>query len=112
MPRSVFSGSAPAGRRGCDEKSRIGRVVALGAAMIFSFLAGVPLRVDRIYSDALIMYVPDLKQIVQFGPVPAQGTLPDAPAGAGHSVSYAFWNVANGAASLPAAVSEPFGATQ
>ena len=62
-------------------------MVALGAAMNFSWLAAVPPRVDLIHIDALNMYVPDLKQTVQFGPVAAQGTLPDAPDGAGQSAS-------------------------
>ena len=101
MPRSVFSGSTPFERRGCAEKLRIGRVVALGAAMNLQLLDDVPPRVDWIYIEALKLYVPDLKQMDQFGLVPAQGTLPDAPDGGGHIVSYAFWNVANGAASLP-----------
>jgi hypothetical protein len=58
------------------------------------------------------MYVPDLKQIDQFGVVPEQGTVPDNPLPGGHIVSYAFWKVANGVPSLPFAVSLPFGATQ
>ena len=87
MPRSVFAGSAPAERRGWPEKSRIGRVVALGAAMNLSWLADVPPRVDLIHIDAVKLYVPDLKQTVQFAPVLAQATLPDAPDGGGQSAS-------------------------
>src|SRR3954471_4753696 len=112
MPRSALVGSAPAARRGSAEKSRIGRVVALGAAMNLSWCDEVPPRVDLIHIDALKLYVPDLKQTVQFGPVALQATLPDAPEGGGQSASYPFWKVANGAASVPAAVSEPFAATQ
>jgi hypothetical protein len=33
------------------------------------------------------LYVPDLKQIVQFGPVLAQGTVPEAFEGGGQSRS-------------------------
>jgi hypothetical protein len=68
--------------------------------------------VDLIHIDALKLYVPDLKQSVQFGPVAAQATLPDAFDGGGQSVSYPFWKVANGAASVPTALSDPFAATQ
>src|SRR5829696_7533065 len=75
MPRSVFAGVAPAARRGWVEKLRIGLVVALGAAQSFNVLAWVPPRVDRIHSEAFIAYVPDLKQMDQFGLVPEQGTI-------------------------------------
>ena len=34
-----------------------------------------------------MLYVPDLKQMDQFGLVPEQGTVPDAPVRAGHIVS-------------------------
>jgi hypothetical protein len=53
-----------------------------------------------------------LKQIDQFGDVPMQATVPDAFVGGGHIVSYAFWKVRNGVASLPFALSLPFVATQ
>jgi len=65
----------------------IGRVVALGAAMNFSVCDDVPPRVDLIHIDALNLYVPDLKQTDQFGPVAAQATLPEAPDGGGQSAS-------------------------
>src|SRR3954453_22819694 len=107
MPRSALVGSAPAARRGSAEEPMSGRVVAWGAAMNFSWCDDVPPRVDLIHIDALKLYVPDLKQTVQFGPVALQGTLPDAPVGGGQSASYPFWNVANGAAAGPAAVSGP-----
>ena len=62
-------------------------MVALGAAMNFSCFDDVPPRVDLIHIDAVKLYVPDLKQTDQFGPVSAQGTLPDAPDGGGQSAS-------------------------